>query len=547
MVAITKKERLTVARFLAVAFAFALSFSAFALDYLEQIPVETFAKMREVERYQIKVAEKFYTQGNYKIAAVEYEKYLTLYEKSLAAPYAQLMWSHCQVKQRKVYTAIRDGFRSVIDYWPESHEAAMASLLIGKSYKRVGELKNAIKAYRLTVLNYPTHYISVLAKWDLADIYREMNDQASRVEVWENLTYKTKRTKQNSYYTTHASCYLGQHLFYTGNFAEGLKAIETTYKGTSLIRKLYQYANGPISSLTGNTEKKVLGEKLANEFIAFIEKQVPTDVKSKTGLILTREYFYIIADIHSCARHDAEGLAVYARLGKLLGVDDNLRGRQASWNRARKRFAEARKIYGQYTDRVTGQVNIALTYRRYEGNPEQAVAVYNQLIGLEKKREGEWHENIVNTWREAKQWDKALVTYQTLLKVVPARFGDWYWGIADCHERRGRLPQAVQSYRQSDKYPSAYFAMASCHRRLKQYKEALVLYHQARADRGSAPDASIHIAYTYEEYGQKENAIKWFQQTCKLYPKHSRASQAHAHLQNKYKISVTLGGANEKK
>ena len=46
--------------------------------------------------------------------------------------------------------------------------------------------------------------------------------------------------------------------------------------------------------------------------------------------------------------------------------------------------------------------------------------------------------------------------------------------------------------------------------------------------------------------GGKENAIKWFQHTCKLYPKNSRASQAHAHLQNKYKISVTLGGANEK-
>jgi tetratricopeptide (TPR) repeat protein len=546
MAAITKKERLTGGRFQAVILALVLSFSAGALDYLEQIPVETFAKMREVERYQIKVAEKFYTQGNYKIAAVEYEKYLTLYEKSLAAPYAQLMWSHCQVKQRKVYTAIRDGFRSVIDYWPESHEAAKASLLIGKSYKAVGELKNAIKAYRSTVLNHPTHYISVLAKWDLADIYRELNDQASRVEVWENLAYKTKRTKQNSYYTTHASCYLGQHHFYAGDFAEGLKAFETTYKGASLIRRLYQYANSPISSLTGNPEKKKTGEKLANEFIAFIEKQAPTDLKSKANLVLTREYFYIIADVHSRARRDAEGLAVYARLGRLLGVDDNLRGRQAGWHRARKRFAEARKIYGQFTDRVAGQVNIAWTWRRYEGNLTQAVAVYNQLIGQAKKREGEWHEHIVGTWREAKQWDKALATYQTLLTVVPARFGDWYWGIAQCHEYRGRLPQAIQSYRQSDKYPSAYFAMASCHRRLKQFKEALVLYHQARADNGSAPTATIHIAYTYEEYGQKENAIKWFQQTCKLYPKNSRASQAHAHLQNKYKISVTLGGANEK-
>ena len=100
MAASTKKERLTGSRFLAAALAFALSFSASALDYLEQIPVETFAKMREVERYQLKVAEKYYTQGNFKVAAVEYEKYLTLYESSLAAPYAQLMWSHCQVKQR---------------------------------------------------------------------------------------------------------------------------------------------------------------------------------------------------------------------------------------------------------------------------------------------------------------------------------------------------------------------------------------------------------------------------------------------------------------
>ena len=44
----------------------------------------------------------------------------------------------------------------------------------------------------------------------------------------------------------------------------------------------------------------------------------------------------------------------------------------------------------------------------------------------------------------------------------------------------------------------------------------------------------------------RNNAIKWFQQTCKLYPKTSHASQAHAHLQSKYKISVTLGGSSEK-
>ena len=40
------------------------------------------------------------------------------------------MWSHCQFELRKVNTAIREGFQSVIDYWPESREAVFASYLV---------------------------------------------------------------------------------------------------------------------------------------------------------------------------------------------------------------------------------------------------------------------------------------------------------------------------------------------------------------------------------------------------------------------------------
>lgn len=64
------------------------------LSPLERIPVATFEKMKEVERYQIRIAEKHYTDGDFKTALAEFEKFLTLYEKSPGAPYAQLMWSH---------------------------------------------------------------------------------------------------------------------------------------------------------------------------------------------------------------------------------------------------------------------------------------------------------------------------------------------------------------------------------------------------------------------------------------------------------------------
>ncbi|MEE2734810.1 MAG: hypothetical protein VYC57_05550, partial [Verrucomicrobiota bacterium] len=50
--------------------------SASALSDLEQIPLPVFEKMREVERYQLKIAEKHYSSKNYKVALAEYEKFL---------------------------------------------------------------------------------------------------------------------------------------------------------------------------------------------------------------------------------------------------------------------------------------------------------------------------------------------------------------------------------------------------------------------------------------------------------------------------------------
>ena len=55
----------------------------------------------------------------------------------------------------------------------------------------------------------------------------------------------------------------------------------------------------------------------------------------------------------------------------------------------------------------------------------------------------------------------------------------------------------------------------------------------------------LQVAYTREEGGEKEPAIQAFQQVCKRFPKDGHASTAHAHLQQKYGISITLGGAAE--
>ncbi|HEY1064624.1 MAG TPA: hypothetical protein VGE52_00880, partial [Pirellulales bacterium] len=120
-----------------ISLAFPLAAQAVGPD--AQPMEKVYKAVREAERYQLKIADQYYRDQNYEVAAAEYEKFLSLYESSVGAPYVQLRWSHCQVELRKLNTAIRDGYQSVVDYWPESPEAAVAQLSIGRAYRDSGE------------------------------------------------------------------------------------------------------------------------------------------------------------------------------------------------------------------------------------------------------------------------------------------------------------------------------------------------------------------------------------------------------------------------
>jgi len=48
---------------------------------LDEMSLDRWAKLREVERYQLNIAEKLYREKSWKIASDEYEKFLKLYER----------------------------------------------------------------------------------------------------------------------------------------------------------------------------------------------------------------------------------------------------------------------------------------------------------------------------------------------------------------------------------------------------------------------------------------------------------------------------------
>ncbi len=178
------------------------------------------------------------------------DKLLSLYEKSEGAPYVQLKWSICQVNLRKLNTAIKDGFQSVVDYWPDSPEALAAGYLIGKTYKDMGELKQAKKVYSKVLTDHPGTLPALLARIDLADLARAEGDEKRRIALWTEIVFSTDRKGDAGPICGELSNQLATHYFSVGNFPDALRTLSTTYPDPAY--PVYNYIRGPLAQLVAN-------------------------------------------------------------------------------------------------------------------------------------------------------------------------------------------------------------------------------------------------------------------------------------------------------
>ncbi len=474
-----------------------------ALSDLEQIELKTFEKIREVERYQLKIAEKHYTKGDFKLALTEYEKFITLYEKSPGAPYAQLMWSHCQLKLKKPVAAMREGFQSVIDYWPQSREANIAAYCMGDAYKKMGEVKKATDAFNIVIKDYPDTHLALRATHDLLHYAKLHKDEKRVMELLGQLTYDWKRHDWSKQACFDASRELALIHFNRQAFSEGRKALATSYKDEELNRVVFDFTVKTVQHLLKQEGKRPEAIKLGDQLIASLHE------RAKQSPDKSRYILYRACDIHSMLGRPSEVMKIYEGIAKRMGRDDDILGRMAKWQLSRNQTDKAIELYNEFKDQIAGQQAIAQIYVS-QGKLEAAIAVYSKLLDLNGANAESYKGSIARCYEGLKQWR-----------------------------------MAIQMYRQMEGFPATHFSMAHCHRQLKQYDEAIALYEQCKVVDNVAPRASLYIGYTYEEAKDKQKAIRTFQMTCKRYPKSQSASSAHSHLQNKYNIHVTLGGAQD--
>jgi TolA-binding protein len=488
----------------------AAAFSTTAAEF-DQPSVEMVSKLREAERYQFNIAEKYYREKNWKVAVTEYEKFLTLYEASVGAPYVQLKWSLCQVQLRKLNTAIKDGFQSIIDYWPESPEAVQAAYLIADTYRDMGEVKKAKSAYATLLTKHPQDAVAVFAKSDLAKIAETEGDNPKRLALLKDITFNAPRKGEGlRNIAVKASQDLGVLSFYAGQFTEGKDALATTYKDQQLPPHVVHFAREPVRHLVSKAETKATGEKLADQIVAFVKSSIPTNPADDAQKEYAKQLWYRVAEIEwDAARHDKVG-EVYDQMQKTFGADDGILSATAHYLKARNKRDEARAVFSRFQNNIEGQRQIAWMYRE-EQKWDQAIAVYNELVKLDKpERASEWQAEIGHTLRGA-----------------------------------GKRKEAINQYRVVDRFPWNLRWMAECHMDGKEFKEAITLWSQVMSDEGQAPHALLMIAYCYERDDQKEKAIKTFQQVCEKFPRSGEGSNAHAHLNNVYKITFTRGGAKD--
>lgn len=515
-------------------------------ERLDEMSLERWAKLREVERYQLQIAEKYYRQKDWKIAMAEYEKFLTLYEQSEGAAYSQLKWSLCLVNLRKLNTAIKDGFQSVVDYWPDSPEAVAAGYYIGKSYKDMGEISPAKKAYQNVLSVHPKHLAAVYATVDLIDLSKIEDDTDARVVYWKRLTFETARTKESQRHCVEASRQLAKHLFGVGAFSNAVKALQTTYSEDQLGVHIHQFACEAIRQHASDSKTRATGEQLADLAIGYFRSLLKVNPSTAEQQSEARRYWHYMADFHAAAGRDAKIPDFYKQIMDRFGNEDQTLRKLADWYKSQGRHDEARAQYARFQDKIEGQNLTAISYRDQK-QYEPAVLAFGRNVELDPENQVKWNGEIANTYHyHAHKYDAAIAVYEELLDADSQHAEKWRWQIATAYRDAGKYKQAIGHYRQCTNFPSNYREMARCHRRLKGYQEAILLYGQIMGGAPkSAPWALIEIGYTQEQAGWKEKAIGTFRQVCKRFPKDRYASQAHAHLQSKYKITVTLGGAKD--
>jgi len=232
------------------------------------IPVEAYKKMTVFERAAYDKSLKLHREGQFRVAADQFHKFVLQFEDSAGMPYAMLMEARCLHKDRKRVTSIKK-YTEILDYFPESPSIAAPALYFRAVAKHEnGDKLQGFRDYRLLVENeaYVKHELGIPAMLDLSDYYYKHEKQSEAVKYWQELlTRKIHRDMRNSlmgkilnYYVTTAN-FSGYQRFRLGK--EDLKDSKTYPAQLVVTNKMMLAVDADNAELAPKAYKFLRGKK----------------------------------------------------------------------------------------------------------------------------------------------------------------------------------------------------------------------------------------------------------------------------------------------
>ena len=158
-------------------------------DQEKYITIEAYKEMTVFERAAYDKALKLHREGQYRVAAAQFNKFVLQFEDSSGMAYAMLMEARCLHKDNKRVTSIKR-YTEILDYFPESPSVSAPAIY----FRGVAKLDNGDKLqgyrdYRVMAENklYVKHPLAVPAMMDLGDYYYKHDKKEQAVKYWMSL------------------------------------------------------------------------------------------------------------------------------------------------------------------------------------------------------------------------------------------------------------------------------------------------------------------------------------------------------------------------
>ena len=250
------------------------------------------------------------------------------------------------------------------------------------------------------------------------------------------------------------------------------------------------------------------------------------------------------------AQQDDQVPAAYETIVRTFTTDDEAWGRLAAWYKTKTNYEKARETYGRYADKNEGLGQVGYSYREQQNWP-LAIQTYQQLLGQDVEHQVKWKPELLGGLSR-QPGSKVGRSDRGLRRTGPRRSSkrrSLAAGGGKHYSPRRRTTQgsdpettasAKTSPKTTNRWPPVTAKPNNQTKRSRYTGKCRPTNHRHPGRRCKSP------AHALEEAGQAETAIPAFPAGLQEVPQRQHhASVAHAHCTLKYKISVTLGGANE--